>query len=117
MSLRGKARELLFVCMLGLRVVRPHGRAQAAQVSTRVVGVVRDETNAIALPGVPVEVVDTKEVVYTDVDGRYVLQLPPGKHQIKVALEGYQETDDHYRGADRTLTLDVGLTMAGSPRR
>ena len=39
-----------------------------------------------------------KEVVYTDVDGRYVLQVPPGTHTIKVALEGYQEKTHHRRG-------------------
>ena len=76
------------------------------------VGVVRDETNAIALPGVPVEVVDTKEVTYTDVDGRYVIQVPPGKHTLKIALEGYQERSITIEAAGRTLTADVGLTMA-----
>ena len=44
--------------------------------TVRVVGIVRDETNAIPLPGVPVEVLGTPQVVYTDVDGRYVLELP-----------------------------------------
>src|SRR5687768_11745946 len=44
--------------------------------TVRVVGVVRDEANAISLPGIPVEVVATKEIVYTDVDGKYVLDLP-----------------------------------------
>ena len=113
MSLRGKAREVLFVCTLALSVAAPvWAEAQAAQGSTRVVGVVRDETNAIALPGVPVEVVETKEVAYTDVDGRYVLQVPPGKHTIKIALEGYQEKSITIEAAGRTLTADVGLTMA-----
>ncbi len=113
MSLRGRAREVLFVCTLALSVVAPAwAEAQAAQGSTRVVGVVRDETNAIALPGVPVEVVDTKEVVYTDVDGRYVIQVPPGKHTLKIALEGYQERSITIEAAGRTLTADVGLTMA-----
>ena len=113
MSLRGRAREVLFVCTLALSVVAPvWAEAQAAQGSTRVVGVVRDETNAIALPGVPVEVVDTKEVTYTDVDGRYVIQVPPGKHTLKIALEGYQERSITIEAAGRTLTADVGLTMA-----
>ena len=114
MSLRDKAREVLFVCTLALSVAAPVcAEAQgAAQGTTRVVGVVRDETNAIALPGVPVEVVETKEVAYTDVDGRYVLQVPPGKHTIKIALEGYQEKSITIEAAGRTLTADVGLTMA-----
>ena len=83
--------------LLGLTLLTASFPAMAQDTSpasrsrtTRVVGVVRDETNAIALPGVPVEVVGTSQVVYTDVDGRYVLELPPGTHQIKVALEGYQ---------------------------
>ena len=62
--------------------------AEATGPTVRVVGVVRDEVNAITLPGVPVEVVGANEIVYTDVDGRYVLQLPPGMHQIKVLMEG-----------------------------
>ena len=49
--------------------------AEATGPPVRVVGVVRDELNAITLPGVPVEVVGTNEIVYTDVDGRYVLHV------------------------------------------
>ena len=88
-------------------------QAFAQQGTVRVLGVVRDETNAIALPGVPVEIVGTKEVVYTDVDGRYVVQVPPGKHEVKVVLEGYQEKVITIEAAgDRPITLDVGLTMS-----
>ena len=87
--------------------------AVRAGQTVRIVGVVRDETNAIPLPGVPVEVVGSSEVVYTDVDGRYILQLPPGTHQLKVLLDGYQEKLINVdAGAVRTLTVDVGLTMA-----
>ena len=74
----------------------------------RVTGVVRDEANAIALPGVPVEVVGTNEVVYTDVDGRYVLQVPPGKHQIKVAAGGLPGKADQCRGRPSGRTSDGG---------
>jgi hypothetical protein len=86
--------------------------AQEAGPSVRVTGVVRDETNAIPLPGVPVELVGSTEVVYTDVDGRYVIDVPRGTHQIKVALEGYQEKLIKVEaGTERTLPLDVGLRM------
>ena len=40
-------------------------------------------------------------MVYTDVDGRYVLQVPPGKHQIKVLLEGYEE---------KTINVEAGTS-------
>ena len=90
----------------------PPSPAEATGPTVRVVGVVKDEVNAIALPGVPVEVVGTRQVVYTDVDGRYVLQLPPGTHQIKVLLDGYQEKLINVDGRNRTtVNVDVGLTM------
>src|SRR5688572_7402827 len=99
MSFRGKAAGALLVCALGV-CVAPARAQEGAQVApaaarpaqtVRVTGVVRDEANAITLPGVPVEVVGTDQIVYTDVDGRYTLQVPAGQHQVKVLLEGYQE--------------------------
>jgi outer membrane receptor protein involved in Fe transport len=85
----------------------------AAQNTTRVVGVVRDQMNAITLPGVPVEVVDTKEVVYTDVDGRYVLNLAPGAHELRVTMDGYQTATIRLdiTGNERTITADVPMAM------
>ncbi len=63
----------------------------AAQDTGRVAGVVIDQTNAIPLPGVPVEAVGTTFVTYTDLDGRYDLELPVGEHQLRIALGGYAE--------------------------
>jgi hypothetical protein len=86
--------------------------ALAQQASVRVVGTVRDDTNAIPLPGVPIEVVGTADIVYTDVDGRYVVDVPPGTHQLRIAVDGYQERLLSVAAdAGRTLTADVGLTM------
>jgi hypothetical protein len=119
MRLFSKSRGWLLVFALGLSpmVAFAQAGAQSAPAArsgqtVRVIGIVRDETNAIALPGVPVEVIGTTQVVYTDVDGRYVLQVPPGKHQVKVALEGYQEKVINIEATDRAVTVDVGLTMA-----
>jgi hypothetical protein len=94
----------------GAQVAPPRAAMKAQQV--RVAGVVRDETNAIALPGIPVEVVSTGEVVYTDVDGRYVLDLGPGTHELKVHMDGYQEKTIRLETREeRNIDLDVGLTM------
>ena len=102
--------KILSVCALAL-VLTPL-IASAQQRSVRITGVVRDEANAIALPGVPVEVVDTKETAYTDVDGRYTLQVPPGQHQLRVVLEGYQERLINIEtGQERALTADIGMAM------
>jgi outer membrane receptor protein involved in Fe transport len=90
------------------------GARTASQQNVRVTGVVRDESNAITLPGIPVEVVGAGRTVYTDVDGRFVLDLAPGTYQLKIVMEGYEEkslTLDVPPGG-RNVTADVGLTMA-----
>lgn len=80
----------------------------------RVTGRVLDQQNAVPLPGVPVEVVGSSEVVYTDVDGRYVLDLPAGAHTLKVTMGGYQERTVTVNAAPGSpVTADVGLSMAG----
>ena len=102
----------LTAVLLGFLTALPAVTAWA-QDSVRIVGTVRDETNAIALPGTPVEVVGTTQVVYTDVDGRYILNVPAGTHQVKVALDGYQEKLVSVTTADqRTMTLDIGIVMS-----
>ena len=115
MSLRSRAIRVLLVFVLGLPAVTaaqaPPGGGAAAQ-TVRVTGTVRDETNGITLPGVPVET-ESGQVVYTDVDGRYVLQLAPGAHQLKITLEGYEaKTVSVTAGEERTMTVDVGLRLA-----
>ncbi len=93
--------------------VLAQSRPAAAARKVRVTGVVRDEGNAISLPGIPVEVVGG-ETVYTDVDGRYVLELAPGAYELKVAMDGYQPRTvkvDVVAG-QRPPDLNIGLSMA-----
>jgi hypothetical protein len=119
MSLIRKASGALLLCTLALDA-SPRAAQGAAQVApaprpgqtVRIIGVVRDDANAIALPGVPVEVVETQQIVYTDVDGRYMVQVPAGRHQLRVTVDGYAEKILDVEAADRTVTADVGLTMA-----
>jgi outer membrane receptor protein involved in Fe transport len=89
------------------------GAFAAEQQRVRITGVVRDEANAITLPGLPVVVVGG-ETAYTDVDGRYVLDLAPGTYQLKVSMDGYQERvlTLEVPASGRAMTVDVGLTMA-----
>ena len=118
MSVRFARMAVVAALLLGV----PAGPAlaeQAPQASSarrvRVTGIVRDDSNNITLPGLPVEVVGTGQTVYTDVDGRYVLDLPPGSYQLKVSMEGYQErviTVDVVAGS-RPVDADVNLKMSG----
>ena len=87
--------------------------AQAAQQG-RVVGRVLDAINASPLPGVTVEVVGTPQSTVTDLDGRYTLNLPLGKHQVKVSLSGFSERVISVDlNATAAKTLDVTLALAG----
>ena len=49
-----------------------------AQTTGHIAGTIIDQTNAIPLPGVPVEVVGTTNVAHTDLDGRYQLEIAAG---------------------------------------
>jgi TonB-dependent receptor len=84
--------------------------AQARKV--RVTGVVKDETNNITLPGVAVEVVGG-QTVFTDVDGRYVLDLAPGAYEIKAGMDGYDSKSVKVEVAagSRAIDADIGLVM------
>ncbi len=66
--------------------------AQAQEVGW-VAGEVIDTNLAITLPGVPVEAVGSGQVAYTDLDGRYRLELPPGTYDIRIVMAGYAETN------------------------
>jgi TonB-dependent receptor len=94
-------------------VAAPAEQATARRV--RVTGIVRDESNNITLPGVPVEVVGRDTIVYTDVDGRYVLDLPPGSYELRVAMDGYQERvlKVDVAAGSRAMDVNVGMMMAG----
>lgn len=85
----------------------------AAARKMRVTGVVRDEANAITLPGIAVEVVGG-ETVFTDVDGRYVVDLAPGSYELKVTMDGYQPRSVRVdvQAGQRLPDLNIGLSMA-----
>jgi len=108
-------RVTLLVAALLAPIATPAMAEQTPTASTRkvrITGVVRDDSNAITLPGVPVEVAGG-ETVYTDVDGRYVLELEPGSYELRVAMEGYQPravTVDVVAGT-RPADVNLGLSM------
>lgn len=114
MNLRQLCRaSLLLVALSGYAA--PLTAEQATTTHSRkvrVTGVVRDDNNNITLPGLPVEVAGG-ETVYTDVDGRYVLDLAPGTYALTVTMAGYEPkllTIDVVAGS-RAIDANVGMTM------
>jgi TonB-dependent receptor len=115
MNFRYYGRLALIVVMLAnLATPAMADQSAATQVrKVRVTGVVKDESNNITLPGVPVEVAGGA-TVFTDLDGRYVLELAPGSHDLKIAMEGYEARTirvDVVAGS-RVIDANVGLTMS-----
>ena len=48
-------------------------------------------------------------MVYTDVDGRYMVDVAPGEHEIRVSMDGYQpKTIKVTAGEQRNVVIDVG---------
>ena len=54
-------------------------------------GVVIDQDNGITLPGATVHVLGIDHTTYTDIDGRYHMELPVGPYDIQVTMPGYAE--------------------------
>ena len=83
-----------------------------SQQSGKVAGVVIDQFNAMTLPMAPIEVVETGAVFYTELDGRYSFELPPGPYQLKVTFAGYQEQLVSVNiAAGQTVSLDIAVSM------
>jgi TonB-dependent receptor len=114
MNLRHIGRVSLFLLALSAYAlpVLAEQAASAQERKVRVTGVVRDESNNITLPGLPVEVTGG-ETVYTDVDGRYVVELAPGTYELKVSMDGYETRSVKVEVAAgaRVIDANVGLTM------
>lgn len=87
------------------------GAAQAR--SGRVIGSVIDEHNGMKLPGVTVETAGTGQATTTDLDGRFNLHLPSGRHELRIALNGYGERKITVDLSDgEALNVDVALGLA-----
>lgn len=74
-----------------------------------VAGMVKGPSGA-GLPGAHVVVPALRRGTATDVDGSFVLKLPPGKHEVHVTLLGYRDrTVFLYLEPAETLWLDLTL--------
>jgi hypothetical protein len=106
---------LLATALLGVAAAPALARqtAAASPRKVRITGIVRDEANAITLPGIAVEVVGG-ETVFTDVDGRYVVEVAPGSYELKVTMEGYQprSVKVDVAAGQRPADVNIGLSMA-----
>jgi len=91
------------------------GPASAQTTTTRVTGRILDAINGQPLPGVTVEAGSL--VVATDLEGRYVVNLPAGIHQLEISLPGFAarfvRVEVSQAQVGRTVSLDVTLTLAG----
>ena len=103
------------IVLISLAATGPiHGQASTpSQAQTvRVSGVVKDERNAMTVPGAAIELVATKQIVYSDIDGKYVVDVVPGAHELKVSMDAYETTTITVTtGAARNVTMNVALVL------
>ena len=83
-------RGLLFFVLLLSAPLLLAGQ-NGSDATGKITGTVIDDYNAMTLPMAPLEVVGTETVVYTELDGKYTLELPPGSYEIKVVFPGYED--------------------------
>ncbi len=106
-SRRSRVVSLLLAAALA-PVAVPGAPREAGQVT----GVVRDDFNAMTLPGAPVTVVSTDRTVFTELDGAFTLTAPAGPQQIRVGFSGYETVVvPVVVEAGETVRLEVALTM------
>ncbi|MGH9463122.1 MAG: TonB-dependent receptor domain-containing protein [Vicinamibacteria bacterium] len=106
---RSLAIGLLVVCAPLAVAAQSSGQSGSG---AKIVGHVVDEYNAMTLPMAPVEVVSTGEVVYTDLDGKYTINVAPGTYQIKATFAGYEEKTVEVKvAAGQVVEVDVVLGL------
>ena len=105
MSLRRIALALLTVALIAAPTF--------AQQTGKVTGVVIDEFNALTLPMAPVEVMESGEIVYTELDGKYSVDAPAGHLSAQGELRrlsGAGRFRHRRRRADGQM-LDIPISM------
>lgn len=107
-------RLLLAVCLFGPFVAPAAAQEAAAPASgdARVYGTVIDQFNGMTLPTAAVTVVGTDIEVFTDLDGRYAIDLPAGTYEIRSTFPGYEEKTVQVElaaGQEAEVDLVLGL--------
>lgn len=78
-----------------------------------IAGTVYDAQSGQVLRGAVIEVVDSKLMATTDLDGRYTVKLPPGTYELKVLRKGYyvQPIQEVMVAARQVVYLDPVLVV------
>ena len=83
---------LLFSVYAGTAVATEDGDENKATKTATVKGQVVDQITGEPLAGVSIEVPGTEEEVYTDFEGKFVIDaLPEGKHDLHISYLSYQK--------------------------
>lgn len=82
-----------------------------AETTGTIAGVILDGKTGDALIEAGVEVVETGKKVFTDIDGKYSIALPPGKYEIRVFYPQYrgQRVKDIVVNPGKPSRIDLAL--------
>lgn len=90
-----------------------------AKAQVQISGIVSDALSGEPLPGATVMVMPIQKGVSTDTEGRYMLEIPAGRHSFTVRYVGFQsyEEDIRLRDGDKvTRNVALELTTLGEVR-
>lgn len=114
MNVRGRLSFLPRAAIFGMVVAGAAAHADMAQVGVVTGRVLRVETGEPIIEA-NVAVRGQASVARTDLDGRYRIELPPGRYELRVYYDIYepQRIRNVEVRAGRSLTVDVVLRRAG----
>ncbi|RMF97782.1 MAG: TonB-dependent receptor [Candidatus Schekmanbacteria bacterium] len=77
-------------------------------------GTISDKENGFVLPGVTVTVEGTDIIVFTDENGKYKIDIEPGKYKLRAELLGYNPTEavNVVVVEDKTTKVDMKMVEA-----
>jgi iron complex outermembrane recepter protein len=100
---------------LALTAVLADARPAFAQEESAITGRVVSKSTGEPLVGATVTVSSTGAGVFTDEQGRFQIQAPPGRHSIEISFSGYApETEEIEIGGD--AAGEVTISLRDDPR-
>ncbi|THU39215.1 hypothetical protein FAM09_11920 [Niastella caeni] len=78
----------------------------------KIAGIIRNEKNE-ALPGVTIWVEEANKGTTTNINGEYMLALPPGSYTLKVSFVGYQSRRITDAVVKENEVTDLGIALTG----
>ena len=100
--------QTLRFCMIFIGVMLITTLSVLAQ-SASITGVIKDKKSGETIIGATIQVVGTSKGTATDIDGRYMLALAPGKYDFLIRCVGYKDVTLNQVNVVKETVLNIEL--------